>query len=67
MITQANDSRTFFDGWGARLTQVRKLLKKTQADIGGILEVRNTAVSKWESEAITIDERSLKTLSLIHI
>jgi DNA-binding XRE family transcriptional regulator len=65
MITQANDSRTFFDGWGARLTQVRKLLKKTQADIGGILEVRNTAVSKWESEAITIDERSLKTLEFV--
>ena len=54
---------TFTPGWGGRLTLARKSLKRTQADIGSILGVRNTAVSKWEQEGTDkIDDRSLRAL-----
>lgn len=49
---------------GARLMKARKSLipKKTQADLGEILGVRNTAISKWESGAVPMDDRSLMSL-----
>ena len=61
-MNNITDPKVFVPGWGARLTQVRKSLKKTQAEIGECVGVRNTAVSKWEQEASPVDERSLKTL-----
>lgn len=49
-------------GFGPRLAEARKSLKKTQAEIGQLLGVRNTAVSKWETGDGPIDERSLISL-----
>lgn len=55
--------KNFTPGWGERLAKVRKHLKKTQAEAGAILGVRNTAISKWEGGgAEGLDERTLTTL-----
>lgn len=61
-MNKSIEPKVFAPGWGARLTQARKFLKKTQADIGQLIGVRNTAVSKWEGEIVEVDERSLKAL-----
>ena len=64
MTTRTDNS--FSPGWGLRLQQARKAAGKTQEEMGQALGVRNTAVSKWEKEAIeAIDERSLTTLEYV--
>ena len=65
-MSQPNEKNKFLPGWGDRLTRARKFIKKSQADVGAALGVRNTAVSKWESEQTEfIDERSLTTLEFV--
>ena len=64
-MIKLSGSTTLAEGWGGRLTQARKFLKKTQMDIGTCIGVRNTAVSKWEAEAVEIDARSLQALQFI--
>lgn len=61
----SNEIKLPLPGWGNRLTRARKFLKKTQADAGDALGVRNTAISKWEAENTEgIDERSLIALEV---
>ena len=57
----------FVPGWGKRLAVARKQVGLTQAELGTSMGVRNTAVSKWEQEAVeAIDERSLTALEYLH-
>jgi len=55
-------SNAFKAGWGERLIAVRKSLHLTQVELGKAIEVRGTAVSKWELEATQVDQRSLMAL-----
>jgi transcriptional regulator with XRE-family HTH domain len=55
-------SNAFKAGWGDRLIAVRKSLHLTQVDLGKAIQVRGTAVSKWELEATQVDQRSLMAL-----
>jgi DNA-binding XRE family transcriptional regulator len=55
-------SSAFKAGWGERLVAVRKSLHLTQVDLGKAIQVRGTAVSKWELEATQVDQRSLMAL-----
>lgn len=51
------------EGWGLRLRKARKALGMTQEEVGDALDLRNTAVSKWEQESTDgIDSRSLLAL-----
>lgn len=55
---------TFVDGWGERLAQARKALrpKKTQADFGSVLGIRNTAYSRYEVGDFQPGKQMLSTL-----
>ena len=62
-MVQSEEFKTMAPGWGSRLVAARKAIRKTQAEVGAALGVRNTAVSKWEAEqTMGIDERSLTAM-----